>query len=88
MSECSRVIGYNGQQEVTLLDAIRTQLGVLNLLYFDYFVNAPEPTIEDFTDMCVTSVKNMCFALDCRYADHVEGLRNKLTNQKEKDAQI
>lgn len=86
MSGSSRVIGMNGGKEITVLDAVRTQLSTINLLYFDYFINATDPSIEDFTDMCVQSVRRMCDALDSRFADHVEGTRNYLNKQKDNDA--
>ena len=84
---CTYYDGRNNcMQKLTTRDIIENQLLMLRAIYADYFIHDPHPSYKEFVRFCVESVKKMAFAIDDRYADHVEGLRKYIIKQKGKHA--
>ncbi len=70
----------------TSRDILMNQITVLLAIYVDYFVTYDAPTYEGLEKLCVSSVRKMIYAINDKYADHVEGLRRTAIEQRRKSA--
>jgi hypothetical protein len=60
---------------ITLQQVYQEHFEMMRLMYFDYMITCKDGSFQDFIDFHLTHVKEMLFALNNVYADHLEGTR-------------